>query len=95
MSALRHSLASVRELRELRESLPVAAPAIVEISAVTPDERPCEVRYVEGGDVVSVWVPRFGDRPSMRLDTLALVAREWMQWARNEAARAEAYRGRS
>jgi hypothetical protein len=66
------------------------APAAVEFSAVTPDGRPCLVR-VAGGDIVSVWVPRF-ERDgrafaSESIDKLGLTAREWMPWARREAAR--------
>lgn len=71
---------------------PSVAPAASEVSTVTRDGRPCLLRYVAGGDVVSVWVPRFGDRPSENLDRLALVAREWMSWARDEAAKAEQVR---
>jgi hypothetical protein len=72
-------------------------PEACEVSAVTPDDRPCLVRFVAGGDVVSVWVPRFvgrdeTSRPSESLDRLALVAREWMPWARREAAQAERVR---
>lgn len=68
------------------------APVASEVSTVTRDGRPCLLRYVSGGDVVSVWVPRFGDRPSESLDRLALVAREWMPWARDEMAKAERVR---
>jgi hypothetical protein len=67
-------------------------PEACEVSAVTPDDRPCLVRFVAGGDVVSVWVPRFGDRASESIDRLGLVAREWMPWARREAAQAERVR---
>jgi hypothetical protein len=77
----RHSMAALREQ---------GRPAPLEFSAVTPDGRPCLVR-VAGGDVVSVWVPRFEREgrsiASESVDRLALVAREWMPWARREAAR--------
>lgn len=69
-------------------------PVACEVSAVTPDLRPCTVRYIAGGEIVSIWVPRFGDRTSESFDRMALVAREWLSWARNEAARDEEYRGR-
>ncbi len=67
-------------------------PEACEVSGVTPDERPCIVRYVAGGDVVSVWVPRFGATPSESVDRLGLVAREWLTWARAQAAKAEQVR---
>jgi hypothetical protein len=98
MTQLRHSMAA---LRDRRVSIPrtARAPELREVDAVTKDGRPCTVRYHAGGDVISVWVPRFeregGSIPSESLDRLALVAREWLSWAREEAARDEAYRGRS